>query len=452
VLLQSSDRAVQWHGFAALAQATAEPGWEDRAFDVLAGAIADATHVPESLATSQSARWPSLPTSTDSAPSAIRNILVAAPARIDFAGGWTDTPPYSIERGGIVLNAAITLNGAHPVIAEATWLDQPRLVLASKDTNTSYEPQRVEEIRSYADPADPFALHKAAFVLSGLVPADADPAMPVQTLMRKRGHGLRLKTTTQIPRGSGLGTSSIMAGVVLVALREALAVGSLPLVMPESAFHDSQNDLTGLFDEVLYLEQMMTTGGGWQDQVGGLVGGVKLLTSGPGLPQRVAVEHVSLSESVQNDLHRRLLLIYTGQQRLAKDLLRQVMRRWLLREPEITRLLEEIARLAAAMRDALDSGALDIFGELLGEHWALNKRMHPHCTNEFIEDLFSAMAPYMCGAKLAGAGGGGFAIVLARDPDAARELESMLTFRYPHTPISIWPCAISESGLSVRVI
>jgi len=103
------------------------------------------------------------------------------------------------------------------------------------------------------------------------------------------------------------------------------------------------------------------------------------------------------------------------------------------------------------MRDALESGDLTAFGALLSEHWTLNKRMDPGCTNPFIDGLFDAMAPFIVGGKLAGAGGGGFAIVVARDADARHALARALQARYPGTPVAIWPCAIAEKGMDVSV-
>ncbi len=367
-------------------------------------------------------------------------VVVQAAARIDFGGGWTDTPPYSIERGGTVLNAAVTLRGAYPIVAEGEWLSEPRLILESRDIDATLAPMTAGDVLNYANPADPFALLKAALVLHGVVPADSDPQAPIAAIMRRWGGGLRLSTQTSIPRGSGLGTSSIMAGAVLACL--ARLTGTSPI-----GDDDQPTAMGALFDAVLMLEQMLTTGGGWQDQVGGLVGGVKLATTLPGLPQRIRVEPVALAPATRAALAERLLLVYTGQQRLAKNLLRAVMGRWMARDPEMVAILREIAQLALAMRAALEAGDLDRFGALIGEHWEINKRMDPGCTNPFIDGLMEAMRPLMCGAKLAGAGGGGFAIVIARAGGAAGEMGARLARLYPGTPVAVWPCAIPEHGI-----
>jgi fucokinase len=358
---------------------------------------------------------------------------VRAAARIDFGGGWTDTPPYSLERGGAVLNAAITLHDELPILAEARVLeDKLALRLESRDLETVIAPRYAGQILNYANPADPYALAKAALVFRGIIPPDLAPDTPIEDVLRPFGAGLHLTTATHIPRGSGLGTSSILAGALLYALGDLL--GDPP--------GEAQ-----LYDEVLCLEQMITTGGGWQDQVGGLVGGVKLVTSAPGLPQRIAVDRVALDDEALAELHRHLLVVYTGQRRLAKDLLRSVMGRWMARDPEMVAMLNDIGHLAGAMRAALGDGDLATVGELVGEHWQINKRMDPGCTNPFIDDLVERLAPYTYGAKLAGAGGGGFMLALARDADAAQAAADMLAARYPSGDVRVWPSTVAPQGI-----
>ena len=425
--LSQAEPVLQLRGYKALAEATGSLAWEEKAFASLAQML-EASLLGR-------ARPCSTPSGVVGA-AAGSSVRVQAAARIDFGGGWTDTPPYSIERGGTVLNAAVTLRGAYPIVAEGTWLDEPRLILESRDIGAALEPRCAGELLAYANPADPFALPKAALVLRGIVPAEADPAMPVAELFRHWGRGLRLTTQTSIPRGSGLGTSSIMAGAVLACLSRLMGV---------------EPSLEALFDEVLCLEQMLTTGGGWQDQVGGLTGGIKLVATEPGLPQRLRVEPLRLSSETRMELAGRLLLVYTGQQRLAKNLLRAVMGRWMARDPEMVWILEEIARLARAMKEALESGDLAGFGRLLGEHWQLNKRMDPGCSNPFIDGLFEVMQPYIHGGKLAGAGGGGFAIVVARDAGVTGRLRMALSEAFPATGVTVWDTVVPDIGVLVGV-
>jgi fucokinase len=424
--LARADPILRLRGYKTLCEATGEVEWEDAAFATLAEMIE--TSVGELQASGS-------PPPHQPPPGTATAVRVEASARVDFGGGWTDTPPYSIERGGRVLNAALTLQGAYPIVVEASRLPEPRLILESRDIDLALEPQTLGEVLACANPADPFCLPKAALVLRGVVPPDGDPDVPLADVLREHGGGLRLTTGTSIPRGSGLGTSSILAGAVLACLGHLRGV---------------ELEQSALFDEVLCLEQMMTTGGGWQDQVGGLVGGIKLVRTEPGLPQVIQLDPLSLSPQTEAELARRLVLVYTGQQRLAKNLLRIVVGRWLARDPEMVWLLSEIARLADEMCRALRRDDVSGFGELLGEHWALNKRMDPGCTNPFIDALFEDMAPHIHGGKLAGAGGGGFAIVVTRSQDGERELAEALRARYSNTPVAVWPSAIPAQAMVVH--
>ena len=428
--LDQADAILRLRGYKALAEASGQPEWEDKAFATLAQMIEESVKAPPSRAP-QPLKTPQRALASGC------GIQIKAAARIDFGGGWTDTPPYSIEQGGTVLNAAITLRGAHPIVAEVAWLNEPRLIIESLDIEATLEPEYIGELISYANPADPFALQKAALVLKGIVPLNLDPNMPVREWCLALGGGLKLSTQTSIPRGSGLGTSSIMAGAVLNCLAKSIGLETAP---------------AQLFDEVLCLEQMLTTGGGWQDQVGGLWGGIKLVSTQPGLPQQIRIEPIRLSPEGKVELASRLLLVYTGRQRLAKNLLRSVMGRWMARDPEMVWIQREIARLALAMRAALEAGNVSSFGELLSEHWAINKRMDPGCTNEFIDRLFEVMRPHINGGKLAGAGGGGFAIIIARSIAAAQDLSATLASTYQGTPVEVWACGIPESGILVHTL
>ena len=415
----SIDPWLPMRGYYALAVATQDRRWEERAFSSLARLVRAHTTTAVRVSLADEAIQ--------------RSAVARVAARIDFGGGWTDSPPHSLERGGTVLNAAISLWGEKPIVAQAELLDVPEFVLESHDIEATLRPRFVGDILNYANPADPFALHKAAMVFRGIVAGDADPQVQLADLLRPGGHGVRLTTSTSIPRGSGLGTRSTLGGAILKCLADLLGQG---------IGEDKPLEQARLFGEVLCLEQMITTGGGWQDQIGGLVGGVKLITSQPGLPQVMRIDPVSLTPTLRQALDERLLLVYTGQRRLAKNLLHRIMSRWIARDPEMVAMLHDIGKLAREMYGALRAEDVDAFGQLIARHWEINRRMDPDCANPFIDSLLAFCQPYMVGAKLAGAGGGGFAIVVARDKDAALELEHGLRDQYPQSEVRVWPCRV----------
>ena len=84
---------------------------------------------------------------------------------------------------------------------------------------------------------------------------------------------------------------------------------------------DRTTSMESLIHAVLIIEQMLTTGGGWQDNVGGLVPGFKIGRSQASLPLKVDWENLDLSEKTVEEITKRLVCFYSGRTRLAKNLL-----------------------------------------------------------------------------------------------------------------------------------
>jgi fucokinase len=251
-------------------------------------------------------------------------------------------------------------------------------------------------------------------------------------LLASLGGGLEIQTEVDLPLGSGLGTSSILAACMLRALSEM-------------AGHPLEDQI--LSERVMRLEQLMTTGGGWQDQAGGIFPGAKLLLSGPGLRQRIRVQPVEWTAQRRADFESRMVLYYTGIRRVARDLLRQVVGRYLARETACVQVLHSIKTLAMEMAYALEEGAWEYLGGLLDRHWALNQVLDPHTTNAPINALLDSVRPYIYGAKLAGAGGGGFMILVARSAEAAGTLRQLLHEREAETGGRVYRASVASHGL-----
>ena len=213
-------------------------------------------------------------------------VKVELPVRIDFAGGWSDTPPWSLERAGCVLNMAICLEGCLPIgtIIETT---EKTGILINDDAGNQLYVENLVSIAPPFDDNDPFRLVKSALLVTGLVHENILLSM-----------GLQIKTWANVPRGSGLGTSSILAAAVVKGLLQ-ITDGD-----------ESDENVARL---VLVLEQLMGTGGGWQDQIGGLYPGIKFTTSFPGVPLRLQVIPLLASPQLILELQQRLLVVFTGQ-------------------------------------------------------------------------------------------------------------------------------------------
>ncbi len=363
-----------------------------------------------------------------------------SPARLDLGGGWSDTPPYSLEHGGCVINAAVDLNGQPPIQVFARVIDTPEIRINSIDHGSRLTVRSFEELLDYRSATSQFGLAKAALVLSGFAPHTAPwPASARRSLpamLRRFGGGIELNTLAAIPSGSGLGTSSIMGAVLVAVIRRM--IGDSP----------SEREL---FHAVLKLEQELTTGGGWQDQIGGVLPGVKVITSGPGLVPDPWIHYV-----MPDLLDPRLnggatLLYYTGIRRLAKNILRYVVGNYLDRDASALDTLRALHAYPADMREAMAAKDGRAFGRLIDTAWRLNKRIDPDSTTPEIEAILSRIRPHVLGAKLLGAGGGGFLLIAGKSPKDAAAVRRRLTADPPNARARFFDYQISGCGLTVTV-
>ena len=226
-----------------------------------------------------------------------------------------------------------------------------------------------------------------------------------------------------VPKGSGLGTSSILAGACVKALFEFTGITY------------TQEDL---YDHVLCMEQLMSTGGGWQDQVGGLSNGVKYITSAPGMHQYPKVQHLELSQETCSELQERFALIYTGQRRLARNLLREVVGNYIGGRKESLEALDEMQKVAALMKFALEKEDIDEFASLLNQHWEISKKLDADSTNTCIDQIFSVCEDMIDGKFISGAGGGGFLQVILKKGVTQEMLHQRLREVFQESGVDVW--------------
>lgn len=350
---------------------------------------------------------------------------VKLPLRVNWGGGWSDTPPYCNEHGGTVLNAAILLNGEMPVEVTLERLDEKKIIFESKDMDVYGEFDALEPLQATGDPYDPFALQKAALIACGIIPKTGGN---FEELLKRLGGGFKMDSeVTNVPKGSGLGTSSILSGACVKAIFEFMGIAY------------TEEDL---YAHVLCMEQIMATGGGWQDQVGGLSSGIKYITSMPGIQQNLRVEHVEVSEETKQELNDRFVLIYTGQRRLARNLLRDVVGRYVGNEPDSVFALNEIQRVAALMKFELERGHVDDFAKLLEYHWELSKKVDAGSTNRLIDQIFESIEDLIDGKLVCGAGGGGFLQVVLKKGIAKKTVHERLKEVFQDNEVDVWPAEI----------
>lgn len=350
---------------------------------------------------------------------------VSLPLRVNWGGGWSDTPPYCNDLGGTVLNAAILLNGQCPVEVKLKKLKEKKIVFDSRDMDVHGEFDTIEELQRTGDPYDPFALQKAALLACGIIPKEGGN---LGEILDRLGGGLEMNSEVNgVPKGSGLGTSSILAAACVKALLEFVGI-------------DHTEDM--LYSTVLVMEQIMSTGGGWQDQVGGITNGLKLISSKPGIVQNLNVEHVELDDETWTELKERFTLIYTGQRRLARNLLRDVVGRYIGSVPEAVDSLNEIQKVAMLMAFELKRGNVDEFAKLLSKHWELSKLLDEGSSNTLIDQIFETIDDLVDGRMICGAGGGGFLQVILKKGVKREEVHERLKSVFMDSDIDVWECEL----------
>ena len=350
---------------------------------------------------------------------------VKLPLRVNWGGGWSDTPPYCNENGGTVLNMAILLNGEKPVEVTLEKIPEYKIVFDSRDMDVHGEFDTIEPLQKTGDPMDPFALQKACLLACGIIPSKGNNL--IEILKRLGGGFVMHSEVTNVPKGSGLGTSSILSAACVKAVFEFMGISY------------TENDL---YSHVLAMEQIMSTGGGWQDQAGGVTPGLKYITSRPGIDQKISVTHVILSEKTKTELQERFALIYTGQRRLARNLLRDVIGRYVGNEPDSLFALNEIQRVAALMRFELERENVDEFAKLLDYHWELSQKVDKGSTNTLIDQIFSSIDDFIDGRLVCGAGGGGFLQVILKKGVTKEEVHKRLKSVFQDSPVDVWDCQL----------
>ncbi|CAI5527033.1 unnamed protein product [Closterium sp. Naga37s-1] len=447
--------------------------------------------------------WTALPLGT--------TVTVTLPVRLDIAGGWSDTPPWSLERCGTVLNMAVLLEGRRPVGATVTVVKEPGVlmedghgasfhitdpatifhhpvhdsltgnsnlqtsslflgigVLMEDDLGASLHIPDPATIPTHLSPQGPFVIVKAALLvtrISTLLFSSSSSSSRV---------GLHIRTWADVPRGSGLGTSSIVAAALVRALLVLIrgggrgrTVGESSLAAEEApdategapgaaektpeeapgATEKAPEEAPEVTDEevsrlVLLLEQRMGTGGGWQDQVGGLYPGVKCTSSLPTRPIRLVVDPLPLLPAFRSALQQRLVVVFVGQVRLARNVLKNVVTRYLQRDSRLISAIQWLTDLAEIGRRAISTADLDLLGRVLSHTWDLHQELDPHCSNPHVDTLLAAVEHLSCGAKLAGAGGGGFAMIMGRSEEAAEEIKGILSRMGEPVRVYDWAVAV----------
>ena len=358
-----------------------------------------------------------------------------SPVRIDLAGGWTDTPPFSLYAGGNVVNLAIELNGQPPLQVYVKPCKEFRFVLRSIDMGATEVVETFEELRDFRKLRSPFSIPKAALALCGFLPEFSDEQFnSLCDQLKAFGMGIELTLLAAIPAGSGLGTSSILASTVLGAL---------------SDFCDLLWSKQDISTNTLLLEQLLTSGGGWQDQYGGILHGVKLLESDRGFVQKPQISWLPdylFTDPVYKSCH---LLFYTGITRVAKNILGEIVRSMFLNSAQHLSILHDMKMHALDMAECIQRGNFEQYGKLILKTWEQKKLIDGGTNPPVVERIIDLIKDYTLGYKLPGAGGGGYLYIVAKDPEAAVRIKRILNNNRSNDKARFVDMELSDKGFQV---
>ena len=358
-----------------------------------------------------------------------------SPVRIDLAGGWTDTPPFALYSGGNVVNVGVELNGQPPLQVYVKRCSEFRIVLRSIDMGASEVVESFDDLMDFRRLRSPFSIPKAALALCGFLPEFSDVVYDsLERQLQDLGGGIELTMLAAIPTGSGLGTSSILAATVLGALNDFCGLGW---------------NRVEINTNTLILEQLLTSGGGWQDQYGGVLHGVKLLESDRGFVQKPRISWLPnhlFTDSAFASCH---LLYYTGITRVAKNILGEIVRGMFLNSANHLSILNEMKLHALDMGEAIQRGNFDRFGALVHKTWEQKKIIDGGTNPKEVEHIINLIKDYSLGYVLPGAGGGGYLYIVAKDAEAAGRIKQVLNDNPPNGNARFVDMKISNFGFQV---
>ena len=337
------------------------------------------------------------------------------PVRVNFSGTWTDAMPYCIDNGGQVINMAVTVDGEKPIKVIAEKLSCKRIEFCSDGMISQFS----FDVLDNDDDLSDFNLHTAVLKTLGIT---RDTVFDC---------GFRLTTNVSgIDKGSGLGTSSILLGGCIKALGELFGI----------KYSDSE-----IMNMVFVAEQLMKTGGGWQDQVGGLFPSIKISQTNPGADQTPDVKYISLTENFRKFFSERLVLIPTGQRHFGRFVVNDVVNRYLDGNDEAAEGYIQIRELNYKLLESIKNDDTKGFINCLNRHFDILKKISPMVSNEKIEKLADGCLENVADAvSVCGAGAGGYLLAVMKDGITLHFLQDYIKSEFPSIKSSVKKADVFE--------
>jgi len=334
-------------------------------------------------------------------------VRARAPLRLGFAGGGTDLSPFCDEHGGLVMNATVSLYA----YAHLTTNHKGQLIFDAAEQG-----QRFECAASTSVPLDPGTLlHCGVY----------------NRMIRQFNNGvplpLNIRTTVDVPSGSGMGGSSALVVALVEAFRHYLGIGLGEYDIARLAFEIERDELK--------------IAGGRQDQYAAAFGGFNFMEFYDS--DRVIINPLRIKPATVQELEAALVLYYTGRSRSSAVIEAQkiqIAKNSMKSFDAMTALKRE----AIEMKEALLTGRFDLIAQTMSRGWQAKKNTADSVTNEEIERVLDlVMANGAVAGKVSGAGGGGFLLILSDPSERYRVMDLLST-----QPGRLLPAVFTTEGVS----
>lgn len=312
-----------------------------------------------------------------------------APLRLGLAGGGTDVSPYSDMYGGAVLNATVNMYAYCTILTR----NDNRVCFEASDLEQKFE----SEAKSSYQLTNELLLHKGIY---NHIVKNFNNGSPLP---------VTVSTYSEAPAGSGLGTSSTMVVAILKAYVELL---KLPL---------GEYDIAHIAYKIEREEVQLS--GGKQDQYAATFGGFNFMEFSK---DKVIVNPLRVKRWIINELECSLVLYFTGVSRSSAKIINEQINSAKKNEKNSIQAMHELKMQAYEMKNAILTGQLNSLCEILNKSWESKKKVSNSITNSYIDECYDyIMKNGGKAAKVSGAGGGGFMMIICDPKDRNKLLKAL---------------------------
>jgi len=355
------------------------------------------------------------------------------PIRADLAGGWTDTPPYTLEYGGSIINLAFDLDKRAPLEIQITPSHSFHIQITNLLTQEVWVLKTSRALNQMAQNGSYEGIIAKALQSLGFGQSQQNLA---QQLTLCQG-GLNINFSCSIPLATGLGAYTLFLSLCTASFYQLQA---------------SSLDKDELLNLVLEQEQKKGIGAGWQDVVGGLNPGVKWIYTEPGSQPKPTVHYLDDHFFTHPDYSECLLICDTGLRRNIPRLAQIAAARVLEKSPSIILQLHAMHSIAQKMSLSLSCRNWEEFLYRLRESAEAMQCFLPETVSAELQELKALASKYNCIVKPLGAGGGGFVLLACPNKKDAQIAKTKLLPWLNKRGGKIYPYQLNTSGLCISII